>query len=296
MMTWKWVWGRQREGGVEREEKQKRCESEGGRTDVWMSGERRQDCKQTEGRKEGEKTGEVDTQWGGGEREAVALCLSVFRMYCTVDLSVNVISCAWVTIEPVPTPAHCEKQGNGATLLFLSLTVRKCHSAVGCSCAEKEDGTGELFPERGFVSLFRSGFLSGRAEWVPASVREWPVKRGEILFVNHPAAVRGLCLLCFTTAVLSCWQGRAVVCIADVTTHAPKTHIKPSATDPGVTQEGNRGDALHLPCMTPHTPTHLHLHLHLLITCDSFYISGTGGSKRSWWHETSLGMTPVHTI
>lgn len=32
--------------------------------------------------------------WERGRVLSEALCLSVFRMYCAVDLSVNVISCA----------------------------------------------------------------------------------------------------------------------------------------------------------------------------------------------------------
>lgn len=44
------------------------------------------------------------------------------------------------------------------------------------------------------------------------------------------AAARGLCLLCFTTTVLSCWQGRAVVCVADVTLQLKKIEKSPINT------------------------------------------------------------------
>lgn len=55
----------------------------------------------------GEKTGEVDKQpeRGRRRRRRTGGCwvkpgvYRLFKMYCAVDLSVNVISCAWVTIE-----------------------------------------------------------------------------------------------------------------------------------------------------------------------------------------------------
>lgn len=87
---------------------------EGGWTYGWMSGKRRlqrtEHRQGTEGMGERKKERWINSQSEGGgggggghgwERRRVlreALCLSVFRMYCTVDLSVNVISCASLTI------------------------------------------------------------------------------------------------------------------------------------------------------------------------------------------------------
>lgn len=58
-------------------------------------------------------------------------------------------------------------------------------------------------------------FLSAGAEWVSwACQRTASDGRRNPVCKSHrgdSAAVRGLCWLCFTTAVLSCWQGRVAV-------------------------------------------------------------------------------------
>lgn len=156
-----------------------------------------------------------------------------------------------------------------------------------------------------FYFFFSYSPVSYQAEQsgFPEPDREWPVKGAEILFVNH---TRGTLLpsgdfvdFVFITAVLSCWQGRAALCVADVTTWCKKrkmhknTHNASSTSRSRChrTRKHKGGDALHLPCMTPHP-----------LTCTFNntwwpHISGTRGSRRSvcWrWQETCLGMILSH--
>ncbi len=151
-----------------------------------------------------------------------------------------------------------------------------------------------------FFSLsFWSSFLSGRAEWVSWACQRMASegKRNPVCKSHHRdvAAVRRLCLLCFTTRclILLTRQGSGVHrWCNDTVEKCTKTHRKPPSRAPGAdVQEGKRGDALHLPCMTPHPL------VHLSITHDSFISVAheeaegqcvRGDRKQVWtWHRSS---------
>lgn len=154
-----------------------------------------------------------------------------------------------------------------------------------------------------------SAFLSYRPAQsrLPEPVREQPVTAGEILFYKshrrHIVAVRGLCWLCFTTVALSCWQAGVAV------HHRCNTGRKCTAAAAALRasilcarchsyRKRLRGDALHLPCMTPHPPVQ-----RLSIACDSLCIcwwtggqcAGGDGKQVGAW-KWSLQISQEHSV
>lgn len=93
---------------------------------------------------------------------------------------------------------------------------------------------------RFFFFFFHSSFLSGRAEcvsWVCQRIVS-EGKRNPVCKSHHRdfAVARGLCLLCFTAAVLSCWQDKAVVCFTYNAVKKRTARMKPASCAPGATR------------------------------------------------------------
>lgn len=156
---------------------------------------------------------------------------------------------------------------------IVSLCVRKCTAWLpnAFSCFKGDSITTSWSG----CSISPLGFsvLSAVAE---EAVKEQPVTAGEILLYKshrrHIVAARGLCWLGFTAVALSCWQARVAVhrwcntgrkCTAAAVLRASILCARCHSN-----RKRSRGDALHLPRVTPHTPMQ-----HLSITCDSLCIS-----------------------